>query len=102
LIAEGTAIPARTVLALIGSAADTLPAVDPYYRVAGRTQAPVAVAPEPVIAVSEPNSERTVVLASPRARKLAAEHGVDLASLTGTGPGGRIVEEDVLRAVERG
>jgi pyruvate dehydrogenase E2 component (dihydrolipoyllysine-residue acetyltransferase) len=36
------------------------------------------------------------VKASPAARRLAAERGVDLASLTGTGPGGRIVEADVL------
>jgi pyruvate dehydrogenase E2 component (dihydrolipoamide acetyltransferase) len=36
--------------------------------------------------------------ASPIARRLAAEKGVDLAILTGTGPGGRIVEADVLAA----
>ncbi|HZT31577.1 MAG TPA: dihydrolipoamide acetyltransferase family protein [Bryobacteraceae bacterium] len=35
---------------------------------------------------------------SPRARKLAAELGVDLARLSGSGPGGRIVEQDVRRA----
>ncbi len=36
--------------------------------------------------------------ASPAARRLAAEKGVDLAGLTGSGPGGRIVEADVLAA----
>jgi transketolase len=36
--------------------------------------------------------------ASPAARRLAVEKGVDLAGLTGTGPGGRIVEADVLAA----
>jgi pyruvate dehydrogenase E2 component (dihydrolipoyllysine-residue acetyltransferase) len=40
------------------------------------------------------------VKASGRAKKLAAEKGIDLATLQGSGPGGRIVEEDVLRAVE--
>jgi pyruvate dehydrogenase E2 component (dihydrolipoamide acetyltransferase) len=35
------------------------------------------------------------LMASPRAKALAAERGIDLATLTGTGPGGRIVEEDV-------
>ncbi|MBS0171067.1 MAG: 2-oxo acid dehydrogenase subunit E2 [Nitrospira sp.] len=39
------------------------------------------------------------VLASPRAKALAAERGIDLATLTGTGPGGRIVEDDVAGAV---
>jgi pyruvate dehydrogenase E2 component (dihydrolipoamide acetyltransferase) len=39
------------------------------------------------------------VIASPAARRLAQEHGVDLAKLKGTGPGGRISREDVLTAV---
>lgn len=38
------------------------------------------------------------VFASPIARKLARERGVDVATLTGTGPGGRIVRDDVLAA----
>ena len=37
------------------------------------------------------------VRASPIARRLAREAGIDLAGITGTGPGGRIVEQDVLR-----
>jgi pyruvate dehydrogenase E2 component (dihydrolipoamide acetyltransferase) len=40
------------------------------------------------------------IIASPLARKLAAEHGVDLARLKGTGPGGRITERDVSAAVD--
>lgn len=40
------------------------------------------------------------IKASPVARRLAQELGVDLAGITGTGPGGRIVEEDVRRAAE--
>jgi pyruvate dehydrogenase E2 component (dihydrolipoamide acetyltransferase) len=38
------------------------------------------------------------VIASPAARHLAQEYGIDLASLKGTGPGGRITREDVLAA----
>src|SRR5207249_6089367 len=41
------------------------------------------------------------VLASPLARKLATEYRVDLGTLRGSGPGGRIVEKDVLAAVGR-
>src|SRR5262249_55035011 len=41
------------------------------------------------------------VRASPIAKRLAAEHGIDLAGLAGTGPGGGVVEADVLAAVER-
>jgi pyruvate dehydrogenase E2 component (dihydrolipoamide acetyltransferase) len=46
---------------------------------------------------SEPVSTERIK-ASPIARRLAAEKGIDLATLTGTGPGGRIVEADVLAA----
>jgi 2-oxoglutarate dehydrogenase E2 component (dihydrolipoamide succinyltransferase) len=38
---------------------------------------------------------------TPLVRKLAAEHSVDLATLTGTGVGGRIRKQDVLEAAER-
>lgn len=38
------------------------------------------------------------VFSSPRARRLAREHGIDWRSLAGSGPHGRVVERDVLRA----
>jgi pyruvate dehydrogenase E2 component (dihydrolipoamide acetyltransferase) len=57
--------------------------------------APVAAAPAPAAA---PGSK---VLASPLARKLATDLGVDLRGVQGTGPGGRIVERDV-KAVAQG
>jgi pyruvate dehydrogenase E2 component (dihydrolipoamide acetyltransferase) len=41
------------------------------------------------------------VKASPAARKLALERGIDLAALVGTGPGNRIVEADVRTAIEQ-
>jgi pyruvate dehydrogenase E2 component (dihydrolipoamide acetyltransferase) len=50
-------------------------------------------------AVAAPSSaESPRSIASPRAKVLAAEKGIDLSTLTGTGPGGRIVEEDVSKA----
>jgi pyruvate dehydrogenase E2 component (dihydrolipoamide acetyltransferase) len=54
------------------------------------------LAPTPV-AVGD---ERRKVMASPRAKKLAEELGVDLATVTGTGPAGKITEEDVKSAAE--
>jgi pyruvate dehydrogenase E2 component (dihydrolipoamide acetyltransferase) len=50
----------------------------------------------------EPKAEGGRVKASPLAKKVAEEKGVDLSVLTGTGPGGRIVEKDVLVAAESG
>jgi pyruvate dehydrogenase E2 component (dihydrolipoamide acetyltransferase)/2-oxoglutarate dehydrogenase E2 component (dihydrolipoamide succinyltransferase) len=42
------------------------------------------------------------VKASPVARKMAEEKGYDLATITGTGPGGRITKQDVEKAIEAG
>ncbi|MFD1530229.1 dihydrolipoamide acetyltransferase family protein [Pseudonocardia aurantiaca] len=42
---------------------------------------------------------RNRVLAAPSTRRLAVEHGVDLTTLTGSGPNGRIVPDDVMAAV---
>jgi pyruvate dehydrogenase E2 component (dihydrolipoamide acetyltransferase) len=42
------------------------------------------------------------IKASPRAKKLAGELGVELAAVTGTGPAGRITEEDVKNASSKG
>jgi pyruvate dehydrogenase E2 component (dihydrolipoamide acetyltransferase) len=46
--------------------------------------------------------ERDTAKASPLARRLAEEHGVDIATVKGTGPGGRIVKDDILRASAEG
>jgi pyruvate dehydrogenase E2 component (dihydrolipoamide acetyltransferase) len=43
---------------------------------------------------------RERVLASPAAKRLAREYGIDLAKVSGSGPGGRIVEADVRRYLE--
>lgn len=63
------------------------------------TPAPVAATPAPV-PTSAPSASSTGdrVVASPYAKKLARESGITLAAVTGTGPKGRIVAEDVLLA----
>ena len=59
-------------------------------------------ASSPLPAAPERSSPQPpAVKASPAAKKLAAEKGVDLTALAGTGPGGRIVEADVLAAAGR-
>ncbi|KPK55617.1 MAG: 2-oxo acid dehydrogenase [Thiotrichales bacterium SG8_50] len=68
-----------------------------------------AAAPSPSQAApGEPVSPDTVlpaggrIIASPLARKMAADENLDLAFVQGTGPGGRIVKRDILAAVEQG
>jgi pyruvate dehydrogenase E2 component (dihydrolipoamide acetyltransferase) len=55
-----------------------------------------ALAPPP----AEAKEEQPFVLASPAARRLARERGVELAEVQGTGRGGRVTEADVLHFVE--
>jgi pyruvate dehydrogenase E2 component (dihydrolipoamide acetyltransferase) len=65
--------------------------------------APRHVEPQPsAIPVTVPTAAAAGrARASPLARKLAAEHGADLALIEGSGPAGRIVEADILAYVER-
>jgi pyruvate dehydrogenase E2 component (dihydrolipoamide acetyltransferase) len=63
-----------------------------------------AVEPGPVPTqpanVSVPAQSKGRIKASPLARFMAAEHGLDLSAITGSGPNGRIVKADILLALE--
>jgi pyruvate dehydrogenase E2 component (dihydrolipoamide acetyltransferase) len=59
-----------------------------------------SVTSEPAKAEPEPAKSSGKIMASPRAKKLAAELGVDLAKVNGTGPAGKITEQDVEAAAE--
>ena len=48
-----------------------------------------------------PSTPATQVRATPLVRTLAREHGINLASVTGTGPGGRIVRKDIEAVIDR-
>ncbi|HSX57256.1 MAG TPA: biotin/lipoyl-containing protein, partial [Sphingomonas sp.] len=58
-----------------------------------KAAAPAAVAPAPAAAPAAASGDR--VKASPLARRIAAEKGVDLGGVSGSGPNGRIVKADV-------
>jgi pyruvate dehydrogenase E2 component (dihydrolipoamide acetyltransferase) len=71
------------------------PAAPPYQAPAPAYEPPAGPAPE-APAPAEGGAEGAYV--TPLVRKLAAEHGIDLATITGTGVGGRIRKQDVLDA----
>ena len=70
--------------------------VIPTEPAGGHAAGPVAVSPR----VDDGAGERARL--SPAVRKLAAEHGIDAASLRGSGMGGRVTRDDVLAAVGSG
>jgi len=108
---EGIAIPVGDLIAVITGPDEALPEGLLSGRGSGnKDDAPVgngatSVAAQPVSTVASappaasPGGE---VRASPIARRLAREQGIDLAVVTGTGPGGRIVEKDVLNHTDAG
>ncbi len=62
------------------------------------TPTPTAVSPAPAEAAAPAPASGARVKASPLARRMANERGVDLAAVTGSGPGGRIVKRDIESA----
>jgi pyruvate dehydrogenase E2 component (dihydrolipoamide acetyltransferase) len=101
LVAEGE-VPVGTPVAYVGEAGEGIPS-EAFASDGGTSEEPPAPPPpkappdvEPVAALTAEQSER--VKASPLARRIARERGIDLAALAGTGPEGRIVAEDVERA----
>jgi pyruvate dehydrogenase E2 component (dihydrolipoamide acetyltransferase) len=80
------------VLVTIGARGESPDAVDGAPVAAPRGQAAGAPPPAPIPAGA------AAVLATPKIRKLAADWGVDLARLRGSGPQGRITEDDLRRA----
>jgi pyruvate dehydrogenase E2 component (dihydrolipoamide acetyltransferase) len=90
---EGTAASAKA------SGAQAKEAMQPIEApaTAGAQEQPKATvtAPAPKATPAAPQTQEGRILASPLAKRIAAEKGVDLAALTGSGPHGRIVKADV-------
>ncbi len=85
LVAEGEVVPVGTVLVRIGGD--------------GTEPAPVAEKEQPrAEPAPQPRAATEKVRATPLIRKVAAELGVDLATVSGSGPQGRITEDDVRAA----
>ena len=93
VVGKGVKVPIGTALAVIGEADEDISEV--LAAAAAAASAAAAAA-----AGAGPAGGR--VVSSPAARKLANELGLDIAWVTGTGPGGRISKEDVLAAKAAG
>jgi pyruvate dehydrogenase E2 component (dihydrolipoamide acetyltransferase) len=93
-VAAGESVPVRTLLATIADSNED-PGAD-----SSRHQSP-----EPSSTGSPDSTSRAQPTAGasqvvPAARRLAREHGIELTSVSGTGPGGRIIEADVRAAID--
>ncbi|RPJ59644.1 MAG: 2-oxo acid dehydrogenase subunit E2 [Acidobacteria bacterium] len=103
LVQEGETVPVMATLAFVGKPGE---AVGELPRRTGtdkhgpaRTE-PVRESPGPSVPVREPASKTSDrVKISPRAAGLAVARGVDVRRIRGSGPGGRIIERDVISAL---
>ena len=105
LAGPGETVSTGTVVAWIGHPGEDIPQAVPGVpgAVAGPGRAPATVSPSPGVSspASVPATDSSSRLpATPAARALARERGIDLAQVTGSGPGGRIERRDVLAATD--
>ena len=96
IVAEaGIAVPVGQLIAIITEPGEAVPEAAAPAPSAAPVAAPPAPEPTPAPAPSSAPSADGGVRASPIARRLARERGIDLALVTGSGPNGRITERDV-------
>ena len=103
VVPEGKTVPVGSTIAFIGKPGEAIPDVsseesspEPESQ-QSPTKAEQAK-PSSIVSKTEPATPKSKgqVRASPVARRIAKEKGIDLALVNGTGPGGRIVEKDLL------
>ena len=95
----GDVVPVGQTIAWLLKPGESVPQVGTPTQT-GRTGAAAAPAAAPAAAApaaAEPPSAAGARI-SPKARKLAREHGLDIATIKGSGPGGEILADDILKA----
>ena len=105
---DGDEIPVLTNVMVIGNEGESFAEFAPSGAAPAAAEAPAAAAPAaapaaaeaPVAAAAPAGPVVAGAPVSPRARKLAAEKGVDTTQVAGSGPYGRIIERDVQAAAE--
>jgi pyruvate dehydrogenase E2 component (dihydrolipoamide acetyltransferase) len=104
-VAEGNTVQVNTIVGVIGDgsgASAAAPAKTPAPAASSSSTAKAAVSAPSTESASAPSVDEqdSDVRSSPLVRKLAREHNVDLAEISGTGTGGRVTKQDVIDFVE--
>jgi len=105
LAKEEETVPVTRVIAYLASSMDEAIPEAPLQEAPGPARPLPQAVPESSSPVATPfmvQGGEGRIKASPLAKKLAREKGIDLSGIKGSGPGGRIEKEDVLKAIEEG
>ncbi len=94
-VEEGTTVPVLEKVAIIAEASEDIASLLGGAAPAAAAEAAPSAAAAAPAAVPAQKKAGGRVIASPAAKKLAKEKGIDIALVTGTGPNGRITEDDV-------
>ena len=99
-VSEGETVPVDTVVALIGQPGDTAATGAPAASASSEPPTP----PSNTVAVSEDRARHRSSRgqSSPVVRRLAREHEIDIATVRGTGEGGRVTKADVMKRIDEG
>lgn len=101
VVPEGATVPVGTILAVMAQAGEQPERIEGLQAGEVVEMNPEAKKPQAAGAETGPVQKKRI-LSTPSARRLAKELGVDLASVTGTGPDGKIKEADVFKFHEEG
>jgi pyruvate dehydrogenase E2 component (dihydrolipoamide acetyltransferase) len=105
LFHEGKSVPATHLIAVIGEGNESAEEIEGFIRSitypGPAPAAPLATQAAPAASQAESTPADHKIKASPLAKRLAQEKGIDLAALQGSGPDGRIEKDDVLRAAAK-
>lgn len=103
VVPVGTTVPVGAILAIIAEPGEQPERIEGVQVGEAAEPAPKSSAggPAAASAAAEKPKPAGEIIATPSAKRLAKELGIDLAYVTGTGPGGRIKEEDVATYKER-
>ncbi len=101
-VPEGETVPVGTVVGYIIQPGETLDESILAKAPAVEAAPSEEVSKQPEWELPEQPGEEAKVKASPLARRVAREKGIDISRVVGTGPSGRIIREDVEQAAEKG
>jgi len=116
IVHEGQTVPIGEAIAIIGSGAGTHTGSQPKVSILTHSEQTPPVTPisqksavvqQPAFFATIPTQQNGMgangifIKASPLARRMAEEHGIDLLQVKGTGPGGRIVRDDIEDFIEQ-